>query len=129
MNSGRSAQSPPGRSRARRRGAEFGASNFMQLISCERSSTGFQPVGQPGILHGCLHKVQVSSASCRRMQAGSLRSQTANYTRERRRPLFRVYFTGRRLGSIRSEEHTSELQSPMYLVCRLLLEKKKKKTA
>src|SRR5437879_8071211 len=30
--------------------------------------------------------------------------------------------------SVRSEEHTSELQSPMYLVCRLLLEKKKKKT-
>src|SRR5437879_9399503 len=27
----------------------------------------------------------------------------------------------------RSEEHTSELQSPMYLVCRLLLEKKKHK--
>src|SRR5437763_14652779 len=26
----------------------------------------------------------------------------------------------------RSEEHTSELQSPMYLVCRLLLEKKKR---
>src|SRR2546426_6397166 len=34
------------------------------------------------------------------------------------------------LGSriIRSEEHTSELQSPCNLVCRLLLEKKKKKT-
>src|SRR5437879_11147760 len=31
-------------------------------------------------------------------------------------------FEGR---SNRSEEHTSELQSPMYLVCRLLLEKKK----
>src|SRR2546426_1305227 len=28
---------------------------------------------------------------------------------------------------IRSEEHTSELQSPCNLVCRLLLEKKKKK--
>src|ERR1017187_2905749 len=27
----------------------------------------------------------------------------------------------------RSEEHTSELQSPMYLVCRLLLEKKARK--
>src|SRR5258707_8351754 len=27
----------------------------------------------------------------------------------------------------RSEEHTSELQSPQYLVCPLLLEKKKKK--
>src|SRR5437762_9662376 len=30
------------------------------------------------------------------------------------------------LEDFRSEEHTSELQSPMYLVCRLLLEKKKK---
>src|SRR2546426_6701549 len=30
-------------------------------------------------------------------------------------------------GEIRSEEHTSELQSPCNLVCRLLLEKKKKK--
>src|SRR5262245_65244149 len=34
-----------------------------------------------------------------------------------------------RLGAIvRSEEHTSELQSLRHLVCRLLLEKKKKKT-
>src|SRR5256885_9636986 len=32
---------------------------------------------------------------------------------------------GRRVGQ-RSEEHTSELQSPCNLVCRLLLEKKKK---
>src|SRR2546426_8923830 len=29
--------------------------------------------------------------------------------------------------AVRSEEHTSELQSPCNLVCRLLLEKKKKK--
>src|SRR3712207_7899813 len=29
------------------------------------------------------------------------------------------------MGSLRSEEHTSELQSRQYLVCRLLLEKKK----
>src|SRR5258708_16226897 len=35
---------------------------------------------------------------------------------------------GRDLGRARrSEEHTSELQSPDHLVCRLLLEKKKKK--
>src|SRR2546425_9029060 len=33
----------------------------------------------------------------------------------------------RRLTEDRSEEHTSELQSLAYLVCRLLLEKKKKK--
>src|SRR5438876_4979158 len=32
-----------------------------------------------------------------------------------------------RCGVERSEEHTSELQSPVHLVCRLLLEKKKKK--
>src|SRR5437763_11082015 len=32
--------------------------------------------------------------------------------------------TGRSIVRARSEEHTSELQSPMYLVCRLLLEKK-----
>src|SRR3712207_7437729 len=35
----------------------------------------------------------------------------------------------RRVGRVgRSEEHTSELQSRQYLVCRLLLEKKKKTT-
>src|SRR5690348_17885422 len=33
----------------------------------------------------------------------------------------------RQLWAFRSEEHTSELQSPVHLVCRLLLEKKKKK--
>src|SRR3712207_7074794 len=33
----------------------------------------------------------------------------------------------RQIGDARSEEHTSELQSRQYLVCRLLLEKKKKK--
>src|SRR2546426_9183196 len=34
----------------------------------------------------------------------------------------------RNAGLSRSEEHTSELQSPCNLVCRLLLEKKKKKS-
>src|SRR5438552_14861058 len=43
-------------------------------------------------------------------------------------PVVKVY-VDRRVGSgssVRSEEHTSELQSPDHLVCRLLLEKKKK---
>src|SRR5258708_11157301 len=40
----------------------------------------------------------------------------------------RVLVVNRRLGCIRSEEHTSELQSPDHLVCRLLLEKKKTTT-
>src|SRR5688500_19261318 len=38
---------------------------------------------------------------------------------------YTVYGTSRRAAR-RSEEHTSELQSPCNLVCRLLLEKKKK---
>src|SRR5215203_6841532 len=46
--------------------------------------------------------------------------------------IFRVASTARshleRTVLARSEEHTSELQSRQYLVCRLLLEKKKKKT-
>src|SRR5205823_14248118 len=36
-----------------------------------------------------------------------------------------VALNGESLPSLRSEEHTSELQSLAYLVCRLLLEKKK----
>src|SRR5256885_12837345 len=35
------------------------------------------------------------------------------------------FFGAEEVGEIRSEEHTSELQSPCNLVCRLLLEKKK----
>src|SRR5690348_18424758 len=42
------------------------------------------------------------------------RSRCASRTARRSRP------------GHRSEEHTSELQSPVHLVCRLLLEKKKK---
>src|SRR3712207_9583640 len=37
-----------------------------------------------------------------------------------------LYIVNQPQGGDRSEEHTSELQSRQYLVCRLLLEKKKK---
>src|SRR5438876_8122607 len=42
--------------------------------------------------------------------------------------LFKIKHIARTSASrlLRSEEHTSELQSPVHLVCRLLLEKKKK---
>src|SRR2546422_7793143 len=40
-------------------------------------------------------------------------------------PFFQC-FASIQLSPIRSEEHTSELQSRLHLVCRLLLEKKKK---
>src|SRR5258708_15144222 len=46
-------------------------------------------------------------------------SSTAIGARAKKSPMFPAVATGR------SEEHTSELQSPDHLVCRLLLEKKK----
>src|SRR2546422_4600506 len=60
------------------------------------------------------------SAHCHRRHAGAAGP-----------PLLRVSGSGRAasegcLAAIRSEEHTSELQSRLHLVCRLLLEKKKK---
>src|SRR3712207_6973803 len=42
------------------------------------------------------------------------------------RVLTMEYIKGKKITDLRSEEHTSELQSRQYLVCRLLLEKKKK---
>src|SRR5687768_18232483 len=45
-----------------------------------------------------------------------------------RRGEVRTALTPRHVEQRRSEEHTSELQSRLHLVCRLLLEKKKKKT-
>src|SRR5258708_19918936 len=42
-----------------------------------------------------------------------------------REPAARGHFRPRHSYTDRSEEHTSELQSPDHLVCRLLLEKKK----
>src|SRR5205809_4520010 len=55
----------------------------------------------------------------------------ARFTREQGHLAKKVAFTQDGHGSrppIRSEEHTSELQSRLHLVCRLLLEKKKTKT-
>src|SRR5690242_21349940 len=39
--------------------------------------------------------------------------------------IFRIYSMTKPITSVRSEEHTSELQSHVNLVCRLLLEKQK----
>src|SRR3712207_8061097 len=65
--------------------------------------------------------------------AQAARSNGGQSIPQERRPLrHRGAWRGRPDGaarrSLRSEEHTSELQSRQYLVCRLLLEKKKKKT-
>src|SRR5947209_12199273 len=56
--------------------------------------------------------------SRQRFHAGSLRWPSSISSRR---------FGSRSRETLRSEEHTSELQSRQYLVCRLLLEKKKNK--
>src|SRR5438309_8057880 len=55
-----------------------------------------------------------------------MRMASSPYYTKRKRPPIETS-TGGRLINCRSEEHTSELQSQFHLVCRLLLEKKKKK--
>src|SRR5438309_9986213 len=63
-----------------------------------------------------LHDALPISGPPRRREAAR-RPRPARRTRGRSSPT----------GGARSEEHTSELQSQFHLVCRLLLEKKKKK--
>src|SRR5207249_12139313 len=60
-----------------------------------------------------------------RSHPGSLYLNSSDFVRCRMLSLLSPR-QGRRGKSIRSEEHTSELQSRFDLVCRLLLEKKKK---
>src|SRR3712207_7159932 len=70
-----------------------------------------------------LHRVGGGRARVRTVPAVAARARAAP-----RRHLPRL--RGRAAGAPdRSEEHTSELQSRQYLVCRLLLEKKKKSDA
>src|SRR5207248_8887121 len=54
------------------------------------------------------------------LRAAVLEVQARRYERQ----AFLLYLADQRLDLARSEEHTSELQSPYDLVCRLLLEKK-----
>src|SRR3712207_8773588 len=69
-----------------------------------------------------LFRSRIEGADRRQLDGPALRSVGIN--------IFEMFKVGRifRL-AMRSEEHTSELQSRQYLVCRLLLEKKKKSLA
>src|SRR5205823_14879450 len=76
-----------------------------------------------------------SSAQLRREARFGLRRQhhdavgrfgrSTHFARHGRRPGVVDVLLDHDVGVVRSEEHTSELQSLAYLVCRLLLEKKK----
>src|SRR5947208_11608262 len=68
--------------------------------------------------------VAVRFRPCRRPRPGERPNVLARPDRiASGRPARRTIFF--RLRPLRSEEHTSELQSPDHIVCRLLLEKKK----
>src|SRR5437762_9855049 len=66
---------------------------------------------------------------CERLRELGVRTEAEKPARRATEEKFagKVFVLTGTLPNMRSEEHTSELQSPMYLVCRLLLEKKKKK--
>src|SRR2546426_8120331 len=66
---------------------------------------------------------RVGAFAGRRFGAGTF---PARFRRGRRRAAAGIDLQAHPSGYARSEEHTSELQSPCNLVCRLLLEKKKK---
>src|SRR3712207_8758400 len=69
----------------------------------------------------------------RPLRRGRARADPARAALHRRAHAARVHLPGAPLRVVadrpraRSEEHTSELQSRQYLVCRLLLDKKKKR--
>src|SRR5687767_15388340 len=58
--------------------------------------------------------------------SGARESNALGVVGRRKREAPRRAVGGQKRRHLRSEEHTSELQSLAYLVCRLLLEKKKK---
>src|SRR5258708_31315614 len=77
-------------------------------------TTLFRSSGGIRLLAGAELEVLAQYCDARKAHAGRSAAQTVCRVRQRS-PVV-----------LRSEEHTSELQSPDHLVCRLLLEKKKK---
>src|SRR5687767_15665380 len=81
-------------------------------------------------LHDALPIFEVDeTAGGGKVRAGDSRRGLAYFKKANRPTIWGAVERGGRvkLRVVRSEEHTSELQSLAYLVCRLLLEKKKKK--
>src|SRR2546422_7709108 len=88
-----------------------------------RSSRGGPPSAAGNVESAA--KTQRRRGSCDTKRKGPLPTGWSFHAASRRRLAGTV--SSNRLGRIaRSEEHTSELQSRLHLVCRLLLEKKKK---
>src|SRR2546422_2036834 len=80
-------------------------------------------------LHDALPISRASSRSCPKATASCAVPTGTTCTGPTTSTSPQARSSGSTCGPGRSEEHTSELQSRLHLVCRLLLEKKKKKPA
>src|SRR5205823_14873323 len=105
---------------------------FFSMIPPPPTSTLFPYTtlfrSQPHTLqeNSCLTTSNSESATMQRAKRSSSRhSNRSAYLLSRRGRRRTVSSLAQRVRLHRSEEHTSELQSLAYLVCRLLLEKKK----
>src|SRR5258708_30470286 len=120
----------------------------MNLIELDRALRQLRLGGMAAVIETRLHQAQaepmtpidlisclVSDELTRRSQRLLQRRQKQAQFRDSQKSLDSFDFTFNKkmnrslvfdLGLFRSEEHTSELQSPDHLVCRLLLEKKTK---
>src|SRR3712207_8322445 len=91
-------------------------STLFPYTSLVRSAGGLDEQGAQGL--GEAHAPQAQGDGGGPLQPGRLQRRPVDAEVGPRKRL------QRRKGTLRSEEHTSELQSRQYLVCRLLLEKK-----
>src|SRR2546429_5977030 len=103
--------------------------SFVRLVATLLLSGQMLPVGLPLL---CDQVQRATPASCEQRMASNRSGPVVDATSHATpcaNPAFcaitapAVVTLG---GAVRSEEHTSELQSRLHLVCRLLLEKKKK---
>src|SRR2546423_3162820 len=95
----------------------------MRLRSPMANATAGAP-GDVSLKRGCFSPRQFFITKPR--LSGSKNSRSVSRGRGSRRLTRKTTGNSRPFAASRSEEHTSELQSLAYLVCRLLLEKKKK---
>src|SRR5690348_18065107 len=96
----------------------------------ETGTTGIRPPAVPTVspAEADTHAAGCLVAAHRRAegQVGARRQLPRITDRQRRFTAVAAHTHAQPVGRVdRSEEHTSELQSPVHLVCRLLLEKKK----
>src|SRR5205085_11474886 len=87
----------------------------LPISAQERGTVGWRDGGQSVLLVACRHE-----------PVDGIAGPAGGYRGRQRRPAGRLKGPVPAWVVLRSEEHTSELQSQSNLVCRLLLEKKKK---